>query len=89
MDEKRMRRAQLHRALAEPHRLEIVDELALSDRSPTELGHQLGMASNLLAHHLDVLEAAGLIERVTSTGDRRRRYLRLCRARLAELAAAT
>jgi ArsR family transcriptional regulator, arsenate/arsenite/antimonite-responsive transcriptional repressor / arsenate reductase (thioredoxin) len=33
--------------------------------------------SNLLAHHLDVLERAGLIERIRSTGDRRRRYVRL------------
>lgn len=35
------------------------------------------MPSNLLAHHLDVLEAAGLIERNRSSGDGRRRYVHL------------
>jgi protein-tyrosine-phosphatase/DNA-binding HxlR family transcriptional regulator len=71
------RRALVHAALADPVRLGIVDELALSDRSPTELGEHLGVRSNLLAHHLDVLEAAGVVERVVSHGDRRRRYVRL------------
>ncbi|MGA9160056.1 MAG: helix-turn-helix domain-containing protein [Actinomycetota bacterium] len=71
------RRATIHAALADPHRLAIVDDLALSDRSPSEIQDQLGMGSNLLAHHLDVLEAAGLIQRLGSGGDRRRKYLRL------------
>jgi protein-tyrosine-phosphatase len=64
-------------ALADPHRLAIVDELRLSDRSPTEVGDSVRIDSNLLAHHLGILEAAGLIERVASQGDRRRRYIRL------------
>jgi len=71
------RRAGIHAALADPHRLRIVDELADSDRSPSELRDALGMGSNLLAHHLDVLERAGLLERVVSAGDARRRYVRL------------
>ena len=71
------RRAAIHTALADPHRLEIVDELAISDRSPTELGRSLAIGSNLLAHHLGVLEEAGLIERHASDGDARRRYVRL------------
>jgi len=75
--ERLARRAQIHAALAEPHRLAIVDELTLSDRSPTELRRSLGIGSNLLAHHLDVLERAGLIERLASAGDGRRKYLRL------------
>jgi DNA-binding transcriptional ArsR family regulator len=54
-----------------------VDELALSDRSPSELRTQLQIGSNLLAHHLDTLEGAGLVERLGSSGDRRRKYLRL------------
>src|ERR1700730_7317217 len=48
-------RAQLHAALGDPHRLAIVDELALSDRAPSELAAMLGIDSNLLAHHLGVL----------------------------------
>ena len=69
------RRSAIHAALSDPHRLEIVDELAMSDRSPSELGNALEMGSNLLAHHLRVLEECGLIERATSAGDGRRRYI--------------
>jgi protein-tyrosine-phosphatase/DNA-binding HxlR family transcriptional regulator len=69
--------AQVHAALADPHRLAIIEVLNLSDRTPREVEAMLGVESNLLAHHLAVLEAAGLIERVTSQGDRRRRYVRL------------
>lgn len=85
MSEDLARRARLHAALGEPTRLAIVDELAASDRSPHELGQRLGLATNLLAHHLDVLDAAGLITRIASTGDRRRRYIGLRRGPLAEL----
>ena len=40
------------------------DELCVSDRSPSELARSLAITSNLLAHHLDVLAHAGVIERV-------------------------
>jgi protein-tyrosine-phosphatase/DNA-binding HxlR family transcriptional regulator len=70
-------RAAVHAALGDPHRLAIVEELAVSDRAPSELGERLGLESNLLAHHFRVLEEVGLVERVVSDGDRRRRYLRL------------
>src|ERR671918_1973250 len=62
-------RTAIHRALADPHRLEIVDELAMSDRSPSELGASLGIGSNLLAHHLRVLEEAGGVERLAPAGE--------------------
>lgn len=71
------KRAAIHGVLADPHRLEIVDELAMSDRSPSELGLSLGIGSNLLAHHLRVLEEAEIVERLASAGDARRRYVRL------------
>jgi ArsR family transcriptional regulator, arsenate/arsenite/antimonite-responsive transcriptional repressor / arsenate reductase (thioredoxin) len=70
-------RAAIHGVLADPYRLQIVDELAMSDRSPSELGISLGIGSNLLAHHLRVLEEAGIVERLASAGDARRRYVRL------------
>ena len=70
-------RLAMHAALAEPHRLAICDALALSDRSPSELATTLGIGSNLLAHHLQVLEGAGLVEVAPSEGDRRRRYVQL------------
>ena len=72
-------RAARFAALGDPVRLGIVDELARSDRSPQELGRRFDLASNRLAHHLDVLEDAGLIERSPSSGDRRRRYVHLRR----------
>jgi ArsR family transcriptional regulator, arsenate/arsenite/antimonite-responsive transcriptional repressor / arsenate reductase (thioredoxin) len=70
-------RAERLAALSDPVRLSIVDELAVSDRAPVELRRRLGIESNLLAHHLDVLEAAGLIGRSRSSGDGRRRYVHL------------
>lgn len=76
------RRAAVHAALGDPHRLTIVDALSLSDLAPTELRELTGLESNLLAHHLDVLEHAGVVERSASHGDRRRRYLRLDRRAL-------
>ncbi len=69
--------AAMHAALGEPARLMIVDELVVSDRSPKELGERLGIPSNLLAHHLEVLEQAGLVTRSPSAGDGRRKYVRL------------
>ncbi|WP_457964867.1 helix-turn-helix domain-containing protein [Arthrobacter sp. D1-29] len=66
-----------HAALADPARLRIVDLLTLGDFSPTELQAELGMSSNLLAHHLRTLEEAGLATRHRSEADRRRSYLRL------------
>ena len=60
----------------------MVDELAVSDRSPIELRRLVGIESNLLAHHLDVLEGVGLIERSRSSGDGRRRYIHLRRKAL-------
>ena len=72
-----LRRAAIHSALGEPARLAIIDELSVSDRSPRDLGLRLHIPSNLLAHHLDTLENIGLILRSTSSGDARRRYVRL------------
>jgi len=67
----------VHAALADPARLQIIDTLGAGDASPSELAAMLAMPSNLLAHHLNVLEHAGLITRRRSEGDRRRSYLRL------------
>jgi protein-tyrosine-phosphatase len=78
-------RARLHAALGDPARLTIVDELSVSDRSPTELGRLTGLDSNLLAHHLSVLESVGLIGRSRSSGDGRRRYVHLRHDRLVDL----
>lgn len=77
------RRAAVHRALGDPHRLAIVDALAQSDRTPGELGAVTGLGSNLLAFHLGTLEDVGVVERRVSEGDQRRRYVRLQASTLA------
>jgi protein-tyrosine-phosphatase len=79
-------RAAVHAALGEPVRLAIVEELAGSDRAPSMLSSRFDLPGNLLAHHLDVLERVGLIDRTVSAGDRRRRYVRLRRDALGGLA---
>lgn len=70
-------RADAHAALGDWRRLLIVDELVLGDRTVAELAETSEMRGNLLAHHLGVLETAGLIERRVSEGDQRRRYVSL------------
>lgn len=71
------RRATTFAALADPTRLRIADLLGDGDASPAELRAATGLASNLLAHHLAVLEEAGVVSRHRSHGDRRRTYLHL------------
>src|ERR1700722_14768646 len=80
------RRTAMHAALADPARLRITDTLADGDASPSELAAMLAMPSNLMAHHLRVLEEAGMLTRHRSEGDRRRTYLRLVPGALDELA---
>jgi protein-tyrosine-phosphatase len=70
-------RATGHAALGDSRRLSIVDHLAFSDRTVAELSDLVGMRTNLLAHHLDILESASLIERSVSEGDHRRKYVSL------------
>lgn len=77
MSERLERRARVYAALGEPARLAMVDRLIPGDASPGELGAELEMATNLLAHHLRVLQEAGVIRRVQSEGDRRRSYVQL------------
>jgi protein-tyrosine-phosphatase/DNA-binding MarR family transcriptional regulator len=78
-------RAAVHAALGDPGRLRIVDTLRTADASPSELADALGMSSNLLAHHLKVLESRGLVVRRRSEGDQRRSYVQLAREVLGEL----
>ncbi|MBA8816754.1 protein-tyrosine-phosphatase [Microbacterium halimionae] len=79
-------RAARHAALGEPARLRLLDLLTLGDLSPTEVRERLGMTSNLVSHHLGVLETAGLITRTRSEGDARRSYVSLRREALTHLA---
>ncbi|MDP2287715.1 MAG: helix-turn-helix domain-containing protein [Actinomycetota bacterium] len=72
-------------ALGDPIRLSIVDMLAEGDRSPDQLAAAVGITGNLLAHHLKVLQEAGLIKRTDSQNDRRRTYVQLDQSALASL----
>ena len=70
-------RVEAHAALGDTSRLRVVDAVGVGDASPSDLARGLGMSSNLLAHHLRVLEAAGLVRRAPSEADGRRTYVRL------------
>jgi ArsR family transcriptional regulator, arsenate/arsenite/antimonite-responsive transcriptional repressor / arsenate reductase (thioredoxin) len=70
-------RAAVYAALGEPVRLALAERLVAGDASPSDLATELGLGSNLLAHHLRVLEQAGVVRRVRSEGDRRRSYVQL------------
>jgi protein-tyrosine-phosphatase len=72
-------------ALADPHRLAIVDALAVGDLTAREVAAVSALPLNLASHHLGVLEAVGLIARRVSDGDRRRRYVTLRRSPLSGL----
>ena len=73
--ERRERRARALAALGDPTRLGAMDLLAVQDLSPDALSAALEVPGNLLAHHLKVLEIAGLVRRVQSKNDRRRTYV--------------
>ena len=75
----------MHAALGDEARLRMVDLLVEGDLSVRELAGVLEMPGNLLAHHLNVLDDAGVIERRHSEGDHRRRYVTLRRQVLAGL----
>lgn len=78
-------RARKHAALADPARLRMLDLLTLGDLSPTELREDLALPSNLVAHHLNVLEREGMIRRGRSEGDGRRTYVTLTLDGLSDL----
>ncbi|MET0734666.1 MAG: helix-turn-helix domain-containing protein, partial [Microbacterium sp.] len=71
------RRVAIFAALAEQTRLRIVDMLTMGDLSSSEIAAGLGLTSNLVAHHLGVLESAHIIVRSRSEFDRRRSYIGL------------
>jgi protein-tyrosine-phosphatase len=71
------RRAAKHAALSEPARLRIVDLLTLGDLSPSEIRAALGIPANLVTHHLNTLEAVGMVSRSRSEADKRRSYVHL------------
>jgi ArsR family transcriptional regulator len=53
--------AALGKALADPNRLRILDELMQGDSCNCELNDKLGLPPNLLSHHLRILREVGLV----------------------------
>lgn len=71
------------RALADPVRLALIDELGRDNVCACELRKRLDLSAPLLSHHLKVLREAGLI---SSAKVGRRLEVRLEEQALAELA---
>ena len=71
------------RALADPMRLAVVDELAREDACACDLRERLDLSAPLLSHHLKVLREAGLV-RTQKAG--RRLEVKLDREALARVA---
>jgi ArsR family transcriptional regulator, arsenate/arsenite/antimonite-responsive transcriptional repressor len=75
-------RARIFKALADPHRVELIDTLARDGpQCGTELAERLGISIALLSHHWEVLCEAGLLEK-TRVGQAR--YCSLDMKRLRE-----
>ena len=65
-------RAKVFKALSDPRRVEIVDQLASGSQCGTELAESLGISLALLCHHWEVLVDAGILKK------ERRGQLRVC-----------
>ena len=65
------RLAAVLKALADPNRLRILAVLVQHEACNCQLNNQLGLAPNLLSHHLRVLDQAGLVRNERSEEDAR------------------
>ena len=74
------------KVLAEPNRLRIVDLLMEGVQCNCELGDALGMAPNLISHHLRILREMGLVEVERDAVDARWVYYSINGSTLAQLA---
>ncbi len=60
-DATRARAALIARAMADPKRLCVLEQLAGGERSVSELSHDVGCQVPNMSQHLSVLRAAGLV----------------------------
>ena len=65
-------RAKVFKALSDPRRVEIVDQLARGSQCGTDLAESLGISLALLCHHWEVLVEAGILRK------ERQGQLRVC-----------
>lgn len=73
------------KALAEPKRLALFELIAQGVQCNCDLGESLGMAPNLVSHHLGVLREAGLVQAERDPVDARWIYYSADPAALREL----
>ena len=71
--------------VGDPHRWQLLVELARSDRRVGELSGLFGRQQNLVSYHLGELRRAGLVSSRRSSADRRDTYYRVDVARCTEL----
>lgn len=60
-DATRARAALIARAMADPKRLCVLEQLAQGERSVSDLSHDVGCQVPNMSQHLSVLRAAGLV----------------------------
>ena len=65
-------RAKVFKALSDPRRVEIVEQLAKGSQCGTVLAETLGISVQLLSHHWEVLVQAGILHK------ERQGQLRVC-----------
>lgn len=63
--------ARWFKLLGEPKRLLLLESIISGVQCNCEIGKSLGMAPNLISHHLSVLREAGIIETERAVGDSR------------------
>jgi DNA-binding transcriptional ArsR family regulator len=54
--------ARVHKALAHPSRLFLVDELSRNERCVCELAEMIGVEMPTVSRHLSILKSAGILE---------------------------
>ncbi len=73
------------KALAEPSRLRLLDLIIQGVQCNCELGSELGLAPNLISHHLSVLREIGLVNAERDPVDARWVYYSVNRSTLGKL----
>ena len=68
--------------ISEPNRLRILDLLMQGEHCNCEMGETLGMAANLISHHLGVLQKEGLVDARRDADDARWIHYSINRAAL-------
>jgi ArsR family transcriptional regulator len=75
----------IFKALGEPNRLRIFNLLMQGVHCNCELSHALGMAPNLISHHMRVLRTTGLVDMERDENDARWVYYSTNSQRLLDL----